>query len=216
MDIHRNRNSLFQLFHKLISSCRGQQAGHIFDADGVCTHLFQRFGIICKILVVVHRAEGIADAGLHMCLFFDGSLNGGLQVAGVVQCIENTHDIDAVCHRLLHKILYHIVCIVAVAQHILAAEQHLQLGIGHFFAQDTQALPGVFIQKTNAAVESSAAPALYRVVAHLVHGRQNGAHFVHGHAGSDQRLVCIAQSHLCDLYGFCSFVSQSKSPHKFC
>ena len=209
VNVHRNGNAFLQLFHQLVRSGGCEQTGHILDADGVCAHLFQRFGVVCKILVVMHRAQGVADAGLHMSLFLNGCLNGGFQVAGIVQCVKNTHDVDAVCNRLLHKVFHHIVSIVAIAQHILAAEQHLQLSVGHFFAQDAQALPGIFVQETNAAVKGRAAPALYRVVTYFVHSGQNGAHFVHGHAGSDQRLVRIAQSNFCDLDGFCIFVSQS-------
>ena len=60
----------------------------------------------------------------------------------------------------LHEVLHHVVGIVLVAQDVLAAEQHLQLGVGQALAQLAQALPGVFVQKAQAGVEGGAAPAL--------------------------------------------------------
>ena len=48
----------------------------------------------------------------------------------------------------------------SVAQDVLAAEQHLQLGVGQALFQGAQALPGVFVQKAHAHVEGGAAPAL--------------------------------------------------------
>ena len=44
----------------------------------------------------------------------------------VVQRVENTQDVNAVGNGLLHKILDGVVRVMAVAQHVLAAEQHLQ------------------------------------------------------------------------------------------
>ena len=131
-----------------------------------------------------------------MCALLVGRLDSGLQVAGVVQSVEDADDVDAVGNRLLHEILDGVVSVGAVAQHILAAEQHLQLLVGQLLAQDAQALPRVFIEEADAAVEGSTAPALDGEVRDLVHLGQDGTHFVHGHAGSQQRLVRITQDDL--------------------
>jgi len=199
VDVNRDADGLLQLLHQIVAGIGGQQTGHILDADGVCAHLLQSLGVGCKVLVVVHGAEGVADAALHMSAFLVGCLDGGLQVARIVQCIENTDHVDAVCNRLLHKVLNGIVCVGAVAQHVLAAEQHLQLLVGQLLAQDAQALPRVFVQKADAAVERSAAPALHGEVVDLIHFRQDGTHLIHGHAGGQQRLVGIAQDDLSNL-----------------
>ena len=199
VDVNRDADGLLQLLHQIVAGIGGQQTGHILDADGVCAHLLQGLGVGCKVLVVVHRAQGIADAALHMSAFLVGCLDGSLQVAGIVQCVEDADDINAVCHGLLHKILHGIICVGAVAQHVLAAEQHLQLLVGQLLAQDAQALPRVFVQKADAAVERSAAPALHGEVVDLIHFRQDGTHLIHGHAGGQQRLVGIAQDDLSNL-----------------
>ena len=204
VDVNRDADGLLQLLHQIVAGIGGQQTGHILDADGVCAHLLQGLGVGCKVLVVVHGAEGVADAALHMSAFLVGCLDGGLQVARIVQCIENTDHIDAVCNRLLHKVLNGIVCVGAVAQHVLAAEQHLQLLVGQLLAQDAQTLPGVLIEEADAAVEGRTAPALDGEVRDLVHLGQDGTHLVHRHTGGQQGLVGIAQDDFRDLDGLFS------------
>ena len=89
-------NSLFQGLHQFIGGVRRQQAGHILDADAVRAHLLQGLGVLGEILVVVHGAQRIADATLHMSLFLNGGFDGRFQIARVVQRVENTQDVNAV------------------------------------------------------------------------------------------------------------------------
>ena len=210
VDVNRDADGLLQLAHQLGAGVGLEQARHILDADRVCAHLFQGLGILGKILVVMHRAQGVADAGLNMCLFLVGCLDGSLQVAGVVQSIENTDHINAVGNALLYKVLNGVVSIGAVAQHVLAAEQHLQFLMRQFFTQDAQTLPRIFVQKADAGVKRCAAPALHREVRDLVHFGQDGTHFIHRHTGGQQRLMRITQN---DFGNLNRFLSQSRSPH---
>ena len=199
VDVNRDADGLLQLLDQIVAGIGSQQTGHILDADGVCTHLLQSLGVGCKVLIVVHGAQGVADAALHMSAFLVGCLDSSLQVARIVQCIKDADDIDAVCNRLLHKVLNGVICVGTIAQHVLAAEQHLQLLVRQFLAQDAQAVPGIFVQEADAAVERSAAPALHGEVVDLIHFRQDGTHLIHGHAGCQQRLVGIAQDDLGNL-----------------
>ena len=155
------------------------------------------------------RAQGVADAGLNVRALLVGCLDGSLQVARVVQCIEDADDINAVGNGLLDKVLNSVICVGAVAQHVLAAEQHLQLLVRQLLAQDAQALPRILVEEADAGVERSAAPALNGEIRDLVHFGQDGAHFIHGHTGGQQRLVGVAQDDLSDLNGF---LSQCNSP----
>ena len=209
VDIHGDLDGLFQLLDQVIAGVGLQQTGHILDADRVGTHLFQSLGVVGEVLVVMYRAQGVADAGLNVSAFLVGGLDGGLQVARIVQSVENTNDVNAVGDRLLDEVLDGVIGVGTVAQHILATEQHLQLLVGQLLAQDAQALPRILIQETDAGVKRSAAPALHREVRDFVHFGQDGAHFVHGHAGGQQRLVGITQDDLSNLNGF---LSQCDSP----
>ena len=80
-----------------------------------------------------------------------------------------------------------------VAQQILAAQQHLQLGVGQALAQLAQALPGVLVEEAQAAVEGRAAPALQREVTHLVQLLKRRLHLGKSHARSGLALVRVAQ-----------------------
>ena len=79
-----------------------------------------------------------------------GCLDGSLQVAGVVQRVKDTDDVDAVGNGLLDEVLDGVISVGTVAQHVLAAEQHLQLLVGQLLAQDAQTLPGVLVQEADA------------------------------------------------------------------
>ena len=83
--------------------------------SAVRSHLLQGLGVLGEILVVVHGAQRIADAALHMRLFLNGGFDGRLQVARVVQRVENTQDVNAVGNGLLHEILDGVVRVMAVA-----------------------------------------------------------------------------------------------------
>ena len=86
----------------------------------------------------------------------------GFHVAGVVERVEDADDIDAVADRALDELFHHVVRIVLVAQDVLAAQQHLQLGVGQGLAQLAQALPRILVQEAQAGVKRGAAPALQR------------------------------------------------------
>ncbi len=64
--------------------------------------------------------------------------------------LKITENIYSIGDGFLYKILYKVIGIVTVAQHILSSEQHLELGVGHFLAQYAQTLPRVFIKKAYA------------------------------------------------------------------
>ena len=91
---------------------------------------------------------------------------------------------------------------MVVAQQILAAQQHLQLGVFHVGFDFAQPLPRILVQVTQAAVECRTAPAFDRMIAGLVHIVQYGFKIVKRHTGCDQRLLCIAQHGFGDVHLF--------------
>ena len=128
-----------------------------------------------------------------MSALLDGLINGHFQVAHVVEGVENTDDIDTVLHGVLDKLTYYIVGIVLIAQDVLAAQQHLQLGVGHLGADLAQTLPGIFPQVTQTHVKGGAAPDLGGVETSLIHGLQDGLKLAVGKPGGDQRLIRVTQ-----------------------
>ena len=209
VNVDGDLDRLLQLSDEFLRLIGLQQAGHILDADAVGAHFLERLGIVCKVLVVVHRAQRVADAGLHVRAFLAAGADGRLQVARVIQRVENTQDVDAVRNGLLHKVLDRVVGIRTVTQHVLAAEQHLQVRLRALLADRAQTLPRILVEETDAGVERSAAPALERIVADLVHRGQDREHFVERHTGGDQALVRVTQNAL----GNFDFLRHDRSPH---
>ena len=129
-------------------------------------------------------------------------IDRGLDVAQVIERIEDADDVHAVFHALAHEAAHRIIRIMMVAEQILPAQQHLQLGMLHMRFDLAQALPRVFVQIAQAAVEGRAAPAFDRMIAGLVHLVEDSLEIVKRHTGCDQRLLRIAQYGFGDMHLF--------------
>ena len=117
--------------------------------------------------------EGVADGALGLGAGLQALVHGGADVAQVVEGVENADDVHAVLHRGPDEAAHRVVGVVMVAQQVLAAQEHLELGVLQMGLDGAQALPGVLPQVPQAGIKRSAAPALHRMVACLVHGVQN-------------------------------------------
>ena len=173
-----------------------QQVGHVLDADGVRAQLLNLLGELDEIVLGMHGADGVAHSHFADAAVLLGGLDGRFQVAHVVEGVENADDIDAVLNRQAHELLHHVVGIVLVAEDVLAAEEHLQLGVGQGLAQLAQALPRVFVQKAQAAVKRGAAPALQGIIADLVENLAGGQHVFGAHTGCGLRLVRVTENRI--------------------
>ena len=179
-----------------------QEVCHILDAQGIRAHLLQLLGQLDEVILVVDGGDGVAEGGLHLASVLLGGLDGLLQVAHVVECIKNADNVDAVLHALAAEGVHHVVSIVLVAQNVLAAEEHLQLGVGQMLAQRPQTLPGVLLQKAHTDVKGGAAPALQAVVANGVQDLTGREHVLDGHAGGSLGLVGVTQDGIRDFQRF--------------
>ena len=119
---------------------------------------------------------------------------GAPQVADVVECVEHAENVHAVLGGLIHEAIHHGIFVVAIAQQVLAAQQHLQAGVGQQFAELPQALPGILIEEADAGVERGATPTFHRPVARLVDIGASGNHVFHGHPRRHQALVGVAEN----------------------
>ena len=117
---------------------------------------------------------------------------------------------DAVCDRLLYEILDNVVCIVAVSEDVLTAEEHLKLGVLHVVADGAESLPGIFLKEAQAGIEGRTAPCLERVVSDRIETLEDRDHFFGRHSGGGKRLMRVTQNgfgnqnfrHLFDLIPF--------------
>ena len=135
-------------------------------------------------------------------LDLDGGINSGLEVPQVVEAVKDTDDVDTVGNGLLHKVLYHVISVMIVAEDVLSAEQHLELGILKALTELPQPVPWIFFQKTQAGVKGRAAPAFHGIVSDLVHLVHDRQHPGSRHTGRDQGLMRVTQDRLNDFNGF--------------
>lgn len=76
---------------------------------------------------------------------------------------------------------------------MLAAQEHLQLALGHDRFNAPQPVPGIFVQITHANVKGRAAPNLDGVKAAVVDGRAQRQQIVGGDPGGELALLAIAR-----------------------
>ncbi|MNZ75478.1 hypothetical protein D3C78_939560 [compost metagenome] len=210
VDEHGQRLLGFQSLDQFASGVWGQQTGHVLDRHRVATHGFHLLGLVHEGLDGVHRAGGVGNGALGVFAGGFHRFDGHAQVTHVVHGVEDAEHVDAVDRGLGDEGLDHVVAVVAVAQQVLAAQEHLQAGVRQRGAQLAQTLPRVFLEETYAGVERRAAPAFQRPVADFVELVADRQHVFGAHAGGEQRLVGVAQ----DGIGNEDLLAHSYIPHR--
>ena len=131
MQMKRDRDRCFDSADEMIGVERRQEPGHVFNTEGVGSQIFKLFRHIYETVYAVNGADGIADGGFDMFAAGLYLSHSPFDIADIVQCIEDTKDINAICRGPFDESFQHIVGIVPIADQVLTAEQHLKLGIGH-------------------------------------------------------------------------------------
>ena len=136
--------------------------------------------------------------------------HGVLEIAWVVERVENTEYVHTVFSGLLDELVNHHVLVVAVTEEILAAQQHLQATIRHQLAECPQALPGIFIKEADAGVKGCAAPALHTPKTGLVHFFTDIDHVFHSHSRCHEALMSVSERYFRYTNGSWTHNSKSK------
>ena len=145
MQVDGDRYRLLEAFHQRIGRRGQQQVCHILDADDVGSHLLQLPGQFYEVFLVMDGGDGVGQGSLYHAAVLLGGSDGLLQVAHVVECIEDPDDVDAVLNAFGAEGVHHVVGVVFVAQDVLAPEEHLQLRVGKSPAQLPQPIPGILL-----------------------------------------------------------------------
>ena len=171
-----------------------QVTRHVLDGDGVAAHGFHFFCQADKVRYVMHRAGSIAEGafGVLASLFY--RLDGNAQVAQVIHGIENAEYIDAVVGGFPHEGAHHVIGVMAIAQQILSAQQHLDAAVRQCLSQVFQAFPRIFLEIAYAGIERGAAPGLQRPEANVIESGTNRQHVVRAHAGGNKGLMSVTQN----------------------
>jgi hypothetical protein len=85
---------------------------------------------------------------------------------------------------------------VPVSDQVLAAEQHLELGIGHGGTEGAEPFPGILFEEAEARVEGGATPDLERPIADSVKLLGDRQHVFRPHARGQERLMAVAQGNI--------------------
>jgi hypothetical protein len=182
--------------HEVIGNGSDQKAGHVLDADRICTHLFQLHGHLHEGFHGVDRRNGVGQRALGVAAEFLGGGDGGLEVAGVVEGVEDAQVGHAGVDGALHESANDVVRERGVLNNVLSAQQHLVRGLGRKLLERAKAIEGVFGQVAQAGVDDGSTPGFQCVETHAVEFFDDRQHLGGLHAGGGQRLVAIAQDSL--------------------
>ena len=128
-----------------------------------------------------------------MTAFLLCCLYRSLEVTKVIETVKYSDYINTICKRFLYEIFYYIICIMVVAEDVLASEKHLKLGILEARFELAKSLPWIFLQETKAGIKCSSSPALNSVVTNLIHLVYDRKHFFCCHSCSYQGLMCVTK-----------------------
>ena len=211
MELDGDVERSLELLHEVFCDIRLQEAGHVLDADGVAAHLLQFLGKIDEDFVRMIGAERVDEAALYMWLFFaaESSIDRCLEVAHVVQRVEDAEYAHAMLGSLLDELLDDIVRIVVVAEQVLTTKQHLDRSL-ETGLELVESLPRIFVEEAKARIKGRTAPGFKRVVADLVERCKHRLHLGVMHARRTQGLMPVAKYCFCDFYLFCH-----KKTHSF-
>ena len=199
MQNNRHFDVFFQRFYSVVSFLRAHDAGHVFDADGLAAHSFHVF---CQFHIgfqIVDGAFCVADCAGSDCAVFQRFVHSNLNVAHVVECVENTNDVNTVFNGLFHEHTNDIVGIMFISQKVLTAKQHLQFHVRAFCTDFAKPLPRIFVEVAQAGIKCCAAPALERIVTRFVHCFQDSLKIFKGKPCCNEGLIRVTKHSLSEL-----------------
>ena len=182
----------------VVGGLRLEEGGHVLEGDRLGAHVDELPGELHVALDGVDRRDGVADGALGMLADLLDGLHRLGHVAGVVEGVKDTEDVHAVLGRLLDELFHHRVLVVAVAEKVLATQQHLETGIGHQFTERTEPDPRILIEEADTGVEGCTTPTLHGPVTCGIDVCAGVDHVFQGHSGCHQTLVCVPEHQLGD------------------
>ncbi len=215
----RDRQVLLQPPDQLRRIVGREQAGHVLDAEAVGAHPLERLRLGDEVVEREHRpaerplGHRVADGPLDVLAGLLDGLERGGEVAFVVERVEDAEHVDAAPGRVGDERFHHVVCVIAVADQVLAAEEHLQPDVRHQALEGADPVPRVLVEEPRHHVEGGAAPDLHRPEAGVVHPRGDGGEVVGPDPGGEQRLVAVTEGEVGDEQAHAEENTISCSPH---
>ena len=202
VELDREPDRTLQGADEIVGVVRIENPGHVLDADRIGAHLLEGLGFVDVVLEVVDLAPDLGAGererygALNVLLRLLDRLEGRLEVALVVERVEDAEDVDPGFGRLLDEGLDDVVGVVPVADEVLAAEQHLKRGLLDPLLELDEPLPGILVEIARRHVEGRSAPDLHRMEADPVHLLRDGEHVLGAHASGDRGLMAVAEGRI--------------------
>ena len=183
--LHGQIEVLTQRGDQLLGGVGAQQPGHVLDRERMRPGLDQLLGqpqVVVRGVQVFGRVEqvpAVAQRSLgDRTAIAKHRIDRRSQLLDVVECVEDTEDVDAHFGGLGDERLGDCGRVGGIADGVATAQQHLQALVGHGRPQRGEPLPGVFGQEAQRHVVGGPTPTLHR--------QQPGGEFRGGLGGVQQ------------------------------
>ena len=108
-------DGLLEALDKGVGVHRQQQVGHVLDAESVRAHLLELLGELDEVILIVNGRDRVGERSLDLTAVLFRGLDGLLQVAHIVERIENADDVDAVFDGPAAELVHDVIGIMLVA-----------------------------------------------------------------------------------------------------
>ena len=204
--LHKGRN-------KFTRGTGCEDAGHILDREGVDAHRLLLLRELHVLLDGVDRRGGVADRALGVPAVLLDAGDRLLEVARIVQRVEDAEDVHAVFTGKRGEALDDIVRVMLVAEDVLAAEQHLKRRLLADGLDLAETLPRIFAEEAHAHVKRGATPAFKGVVAGVVDLLGDLENVIRPQTRGPKGLMGVAQGGVGNadfLHSHCHFLLESR------
>ncbi len=132
MEVDHYTDCLFYPGNQFTGSFGHDQTCHILDADRIAIECVEFLCHFDERGDAVDRACCIADRSLQVRAGFFHLLHRPLHVPDIIQGIKNAEDINPVFMGSSNEAIHHVIRVMAVADKVLAAKEHLDRGVVQF------------------------------------------------------------------------------------
>lgn len=184
----------FEFLDEIVCDFRRHDAGHVFDTDRVAAHFFEFDAHANKSFDGVDGAGGVADFAACMFFAIDHRFDGGSEVAGVVEGIEDAEDVLSGGGIDTDEGLDDVIGETRVLHDVLATQQHDLWRFGCGFFEYAEAVERVFVEVAQTGIDGGAAPSFEAAETEFIEDGGRRQHLLGGHAGGRKGLVTVAEN----------------------
>jgi hypothetical protein len=178
-----NAEAFFQTLDDFVGLHGGDEACHVFHANGITAEVGDGFPLLNELFHRVHRARGVANHPLGMLAHCFDRFDGLGNVAHVIERIKGSENIHSVLGGTADKSFHHIIGEIGVLDNVLPAKQHHVLGLRRPFLDRVQSLKGKLVEEAQARIDSCPSPGFQSSKPQTIQELEGRKHLLCPHAG---------------------------------